>query len=83
MLKIGITIGDPAGVGPELILKISRHFDPQKAYVIYGERKIMDAIQKEVKVGKVVELELEKETDIKTMVEKYLINPLVEEYIVE
>ena len=38
---------------------------------------------KEVKVGKVVELELEKETDIKTMVEKYLINPLVEEYIVE
>ena len=38
---------------------------------------------KEVKVGKVVELELEKETDIKTMVEKYLINPLVEDYIVE
>ncbi|MFN3471627.1 MAG: phosphoribosylformylglycinamidine synthase subunit PurS [Aquificaceae bacterium] len=38
---------------------------------------------KEVKVGKVVELELERETDIKTMVEKYLINPLVEEYIVE
>ena len=38
---------------------------------------------KEVKVGKVVELELEKETDIKTMVEISLINPLVEEYIVE
>ncbi len=38
---------------------------------------------KDVKVGKVVELELERETDIKTMVEKYLINPLVEEYIVE
>ena len=48
MLKIGITIGDPAGVGPELILKISKHFDPQKAYVIYGEKKIMDAIQKEL-----------------------------------
>lgn len=38
---------------------------------------------KDVKVGKVVELELEKETDIKLMVEKYLVNPLVEEYIIE
>ncbi|MFN4319824.1 MAG: 4-hydroxythreonine-4-phosphate dehydrogenase PdxA [Aquificaceae bacterium] len=48
MVKIGITIGDPAGVGPELILKISKHFDPEKAYVIYGESKIMQAIQREL-----------------------------------
>ncbi len=46
MHKIGITIGDPAGVGPELIVKISSQFDPQKAYIIYGERKIMEAVQK-------------------------------------
>ncbi|MFN3870901.1 MAG: 4-hydroxythreonine-4-phosphate dehydrogenase PdxA [Aquificaceae bacterium] len=48
MVKIGITIGDPAGVGPELILKISKHFDPEKAYVIYGEGKIIQAIQREL-----------------------------------
>lgn len=48
MLKIGITIGDPAGVGPELIVKISKHFDTEKAYIIYGEKKIMEAIQKEL-----------------------------------
>ena len=51
MLKIGITIGDPAGVGPELILKISKHFDPEKAYVIYGEVKILNAIQKELGIN--------------------------------
>ncbi|MCX8164706.1 MAG: 4-hydroxythreonine-4-phosphate dehydrogenase PdxA [Aquificaceae bacterium] len=55
MLKIGITIGDPAGVGPELILKLSKHFDPQKAYILYGEKKIMEAIKRELGV----DLELE------------------------
>ncbi len=38
---------------------------------------------KDVKVGKVVELEVEKDTDIKALVEKYLVNPLVEEYVIE
>lgn len=38
---------------------------------------------KEVKVGKVVELEVAENTDIKMLVEKYLINPLVEEYVIE
>ncbi len=50
MLKIGITIGDPAGVGPELILKISRHFDPKKAYIIYGEKKIIEAVKRELSI---------------------------------
>jgi len=44
--RIGITIGDPAGVGPELILKISEHFKEENAYVIYGERKIVEETQK-------------------------------------
>ena len=40
MKKIGITMGDPAGVGPELIVKLSEHFDIEKnAYIIYGEEK--------------------------------------------
>jgi len=44
--RIGITIGDPAGVGPELILKISERFKKENAYVIYGERKIIESAQK-------------------------------------
>jgi len=36
-----------------------------------------------VRVGKVVELEIEDKTDLKTLVEKYLINPLIEEYEIE
>lgn len=44
MLKVGITIGDPAGVGPELILKISKNFKPENAYIIYGEKKIILAV---------------------------------------
>ncbi|MCX8164356.1 MAG: phosphoribosylformylglycinamidine synthase subunit PurS [Aquificaceae bacterium] len=38
---------------------------------------------REVKVGKVVELELEEGADIKAIAEKYLVNPLVEEYLIE
>ncbi len=38
---------------------------------------------KDVKVGKVVELEVGEGTDIKALVEKYLVNPLVEEYVIE
>ncbi|RMH81001.1 MAG: 4-hydroxythreonine-4-phosphate dehydrogenase PdxA [Acidobacteria bacterium] len=51
MLKIGITIGDPAGIGPELILKISKSFDPQRAYIIYGEKKIMGEISRELSIS--------------------------------
>ncbi len=50
MFKIGITIGDPAGVGPELIAKLSQYFDPQKAYIIYGEKKIMEAVKRELNI---------------------------------
>lgn len=42
MVKIGITLGDPAGVGPEILLKLYKYFDKNKAYVIYGEKKIIN-----------------------------------------
>jgi len=48
MLKIGITIGDPAGVGPEIIVRLLEHLDPQCAYIIYGEEKILKACAKEI-----------------------------------
>ncbi len=41
MNRIGITIGDPAGVGPELIVRLSGKFGGENAYVIYGEEKIL------------------------------------------
>ena len=47
MLKIGITIGDPAGVGPEIIVRLMDHLDPQYAYIIYGEEKVLKACAKE------------------------------------
>jgi phosphoribosylformylglycinamidine synthase len=37
----------------------------------------------EVKVGKVVELEVKEGTDIRQIAEKFLVNPLIEEYVIE
>lgn len=54
MIKIGITIGDPAGVGPELIVKLLDHLDPKKAYIVYGEKKIIQHAQE--LLGKNVEM---------------------------
>lgn len=38
---------------------------------------------KNVRVGKVVEMEIPDNLDIKLMVEKYIINPLIEDYEIE
>ncbi|MDI6845274.1 MAG: 4-hydroxythreonine-4-phosphate dehydrogenase PdxA [Candidatus Saccharicenans sp.] len=39
---IGLTAGDPAGVGPEIILKIFReiHLFPETKFVVFGQRRI-------------------------------------------
>ena len=36
-----------------------------------------------VKVGKVVEMEVPDDTDVKHIAEKYIINPLIEDYEIE
>lgn len=36
-----------------------------------------------VRVGKLVELELEDDQDVTALVEKYIINPLIEDYEIE
>ncbi len=36
-----------------------------------------------VKVGKVVEMEVPDDTDVKQIAEKYIINPLIEDYEIE
>ncbi len=38
---------------------------------------------KNVRVGKVVEMEVPEEVDLKLIVEKYIINPLIEDYEIE
>ncbi|MEO0142562.1 MAG: 4-hydroxythreonine-4-phosphate dehydrogenase PdxA [candidate division WOR-3 bacterium] len=38
-MKIGITIGDPAGIGPELVLKSVSHFKGN--FSVYGNKKIL------------------------------------------
>ncbi len=34
--NIGITCGDPSGIGPELLIKISQHFRKDRAYILYS-----------------------------------------------
>ncbi len=38
---------------------------------------------KNVTVGKLVEFEIEEEQDVKSLVERYIVNPLIEEYEIE
>lgn len=38
---------------------------------------------KHVRVGKLVEMEVEEKEDVKAMVEKFIINPLIEDYEIE
>ncbi len=39
--KIGITLGDPAGVSPEILVK-SLDYLPEASYIIYGSKKILE-----------------------------------------
>jgi 4-hydroxythreonine-4-phosphate dehydrogenase len=40
--KIGITCGDPAGVGPELIIKLKKSFSPRVAHIIYCSPEVLE-----------------------------------------
>ena len=50
--KIGITMGDPKGIGPEIIAKAWRELseDEKTQFVIYGDRAILSAISELVDV---------------------------------
>lgn len=41
-MKVGITLGDPAGIGPEIILKTAPFIKHMKNAVIFGNRKIFE-----------------------------------------
>jgi 4-hydroxythreonine-4-phosphate dehydrogenase len=47
MKKIGITLGDPAGIGYECIVKSTQALEEDKAYILYGEELILrEAIER-------------------------------------
>ena len=48
--KIGITIGDPAGIGPEISLKAISDREVQSVCmpVLIGDRKLLDNVKKEI-----------------------------------
>ena len=46
MVKIGITMGDPSGIGPEITLKALQHFDcKEHEFTLYGDFKVYEQIR--------------------------------------
>ncbi len=41
MVKIGITLGDPSGISPEILLKSIKSL-PEAVYIIYGSKSILE-----------------------------------------
>ncbi len=41
-MKMGITLGDPSGIGPEIILKAVPHFKDQTNLFIFGNKHILE-----------------------------------------
>jgi 4-hydroxythreonine-4-phosphate dehydrogenase len=38
MVRIAISMGDPSGIGPEIIVKALQRIDPDVSYLVYGDR---------------------------------------------
>ena len=42
--RLGLTVGDPAGIGPEIVLKALAHREvPAAEWIVYGSRAVLDA----------------------------------------
>jgi len=51
LFKIGITSGDPFGIGPEIILKSLKFFEKNNLkFVIYGDSNFFEKISKDLKI---------------------------------
>lgn len=47
--RLGLTVGDPAGIGPEIVLKALAHAEvPTASWVVYGSRAVLDAAAKQL-----------------------------------
>jgi 4-hydroxy-L-threonine phosphate dehydrogenase PdxA len=49
-MKIAITMGDPAGIGPELILRTVSEFGPQTTFAIFGNRKLFKKVADDLRL---------------------------------
>ena len=72
-----------------LLMKVRVLITPKEGLLDPEGRAIKEVLEdngykvNSVKVGKVVELDVEDLSQVKEMVEKFLYNPLIEEYIIE
>lgn len=47
--RLGLTVGDPAGIGPEIVLKALAHTEvPKASWVVYGSKAVLDATAKQL-----------------------------------
>lgn len=51
-MKIGITLGDPAGIGPEILLKSASSLIAHKNLAIYGNKEILSKTAQDLKLKK-------------------------------
>lgn len=51
-MKIGITIGDPAGIGPELVLRVISKLKHLGEYQVFGNRRILKKTARDLKLLK-------------------------------
>jgi len=49
-MKIGITIGDPAGIGPELVLRAAPSLGEPRTFHIFGNRKILKKTARDLRL---------------------------------
>jgi len=55
-MKIAITIGDPAGIGPEIVLKAAQKIRNYKNLFIFGNKKIFKKTANDLGIVKNYEL---------------------------
>ena len=46
MVKVGISLGDPSGISPEILIKSLNKLPKNNAYIIYGGKKVLDKTAK-------------------------------------
>lgn len=46
MVKVGISLGDPSGISPEILVKSLNKLPKSNAYIIYGGKKVLDKTAK-------------------------------------
>jgi 4-hydroxythreonine-4-phosphate dehydrogenase len=58
--RVAVTVGDPAGIGPEIVLKaLASPERPPGGYVVYGPARVLDAFARQMKWKSVADLGIE------------------------